>query len=385
MKITVDARQLSAACDIIKHVAHRAPGLHPICQYARFRAENGQVVVLATDMEQEVSIPLQGTVEEAGRVAVPIAGLRQFVKREKGTITIGLDEKTAVIEGRKNGDLATLHLPTGEGRGLEEPPLVAVEGEEVNLGADFAHYVGMAATHAAVETSRPVLTSIFIETDGNGGGAVVAADGFRLFEKKLPVDAPAMGMLVPPKAAQTIRRFMKGETRVVFNPPPTVGPPPADPRMGQTRTSPVVGGHARFEAAGLSMVVELTRGQFPAYRVLIPPSREREWVVECSGPALVQRLEQFVALSGITRLRKHQDEGLLAVTSKGEDEVEFEAAIPATVMGDAKIGVNQAYLAIAARYFAAMKIEGNSVSSPIKVTGDVEGLTIVIMPMFVVW
>ena len=370
MKITVDATQFKDACKSATMVVPRRTTL-PVTRYVLLEAADGRITLRSTDLEKMVWATLQGNIEEEGELSVPLAPLRQFISKEKTSVAISLDDKMAVFEGRQNGDRATLRLRTAAAEGYDQVPAQTVEGDELNLGPDLSRFLGMALTHAATEESRPILTGVLIRADGNGRASMAAADGFRLFAYTWAADVPEFTVVLPGKSVDLISRFMKGEVKVVLQGP-------------LDDTAPHALSRARFECDGLTMVTQLVQGQFPQHDQLIPKSPGL-WNIDCSGPMLCQRLQQFTTSSGIIRLQKHKDEGVLSLSGRDEDVGEFEAAVSATLAGEGKIAVNQAYLAQSASFFATVHMEVTAPSSPIKMTGDIEGLTCVIMPMFVQW
>ncbi len=78
-------------------------------------------------------------------------------------------------------------------------------------------------------------------------------------------------------------------------------------------------------------------------------------------------------------------DGMLSFTSKYEGEEEIEAFIPATIKGEEKIAFSRNYMLEAAKMFSEITLEVTTPSSPIKIYGDLDGVTLVVMPMFVQW
>ncbi len=113
------------------------------------------------------------------------------------------------------------------------------------------------------------------------------------------------------------------------------------------------------------------------------------WTVTVSGPVLQSRLSQFDMDSHLVRLTQYQSGGseqkYLTLNMRDEVEGEYESTVPATMTGEGRIAVNRQYLAGIVRIFAEMKIEVTTVNAPLKITGDLDGVTVVLMPMFVPW
>jgi DNA polymerase III sliding clamp (beta) subunit (PCNA family) len=76
------------------------------------------------------------------------------------------------------------------------------------------------------------------------------------------------------------------------------------------------------------------------------------------------------------------------VSFKGEQSPAFyDLRLPVKVSTPlfGKVAVNIEYITSAIKYFSMCQMELNSPSSPMKFTGDIEGLTVLVMPMFVEW
>jgi DNA polymerase III sliding clamp (beta) subunit (PCNA family) len=67
------------------------------------------------------------------------------------------------------------------------------------------------------------------------------------------------------------------------------------------------------------------------------------------------------------------------------DTPEYDMSSPCKVEQEGKIAVDYKYLLEAIKPFSMCVIELTNLSSPMKITGDIEGLTVIVMPMFVQW
>lgn len=216
-----------------------------------------------------------------------------------------------------------------------------------------------------------MLTGILLD-GANEKLSIASADGFRLFHRKLEVPIPKMQAIMPGLTGMLIARIM-GKKDI-------------------TMTYCEKSESASFSTDDCLIYTQLVRGTFPAYLQLIPKD-EPLWTFECSSPLLEQRLNQYKPDSaGIVRMSRNGDgDPALKLEMGVGDSEEFSAhyvsVIPATLKGEeeGRIAANQLYLTDAVRFFSSVLFKMTTPSSPITITGDVEGLLVVLMPMFVQW
>lgn len=89
--------------------------------------------------------------------------------------------------------------------------------------------------------------------------------------------------------------------------------------------------------------------------------------------------------SGIVKMFV-QEEGVLTIVHNDPEFMDYEMTIPAkTDHEQFKIAMQYKYLMDAIKPFSLCTLEMSNASSPLKVTGDIEELMVIIMPMFIQW
>ena len=230
----------------------------------------------------------------------------------------------------------------------------------------------------AWEGSRPILTGINFKD-----GAMASADGFRLTvlnDDRLAFGLGERNVIIPGITANLVRRLFRDKDiiEIAFE-YPDKGLPNNDIRR------------VYFKSGDVQMVSEVIQGTYPAYEQLIPESYTCK--VSFSAPVIAQRLNMINGAnlySGIARFIFHQKDGgehECLITSGNEDCGKYSLTAPAKIdEGDnGKIAFNFNYILDALKFFSMVSLEISSVSSPGKFTGDIDGLTVVVMPMFVEW
>ncbi len=359
MKITCKAQDLGDLVKVAKVITAKRTIL-PANKCVTMEVTEAGVVVRATDMEIMMVGNLDATVidKKDGKVQLLATVLSDFLKREKGNITI------ETVEGKKvalSSDSAK--LVASQEYLTQDVPVPETGLAPTNLGSEFVRKVGWAWPYSTDDDSRPVLTAVCL-SEVEGQLQLAGADGFRLIRVVLDTVVPKnMRINVPRECCQLVSRFMTGDISMGYN----------DQRVW-------------FQSDKLKITSQLAQGSFPQYNSLIP-TQTPVWTAKMSAPLLQNRLLQFKGSVsgryGITRFVQ-QGEFVKLLTRTG-DEVHYEALIPAEMSGDGRIALNPEYLLPPCSIFSEMVMEVTNTSSPIKIHGDLAGVTVVIMPMFVQW
>jgi len=96
---------------------------------------------------------------------------------------------------------------------------------------------------------------------------------------------------------------------------------------------------------------------------------------------LLQFTPDFTPIMRLTSEKKN----LKLTIGISNEEDSFEAIVPVQMKGDGKIALNREHLLQPCKIFSEMKMEVTNHQEPCIITGDLEGVKILIMPMFVQW
>ncbi len=350
----------------------------PITQHVLFATDASRLKLSATNLEIAITTWIGAQVEEEGAVTVPARLLTDFVNslsRDNITARTAADTKLlelhcARVEARINGADPN-----------EFPPIPAVdEGVATQLGPqelrDAIHHVVFAA---AVEDSRPVLTGVSLNMEGEKL-TLAAADGFRLavHESTLlkPVEEP-LSVIIPARTLQEVERLIEGQQE------------PIDVVVTPQRSQIL------FRMKDIEIVSQLIQGTFPNYNQLIPDKHDTRAVVDLGDLQRATRTASIFAKdgSGIIRLQMATEAGgqpgKLIISSRAEEVGENTGDIEAEVEGaDGKIAFNSRYLsdvlAVIGKDKVALEMTTSSSPGVIRpVDGD--NYVHVVMPMFVQW
>lgn len=339
------------------------------------QTDEGRVRLTATNLELAITVWVGAKVEEEGGIAVPAQRLRDFVEQLPP----------------ERVDLISVQHPLGVRvacawlqatvRGLEAsayPPLPTVKEGITALisqkGLEKA--ISQVAFAAATDESRPILTGIRMELDGERF-TLAAADGFRLAVHTGLLAQPvekATGVTVPAKAMKEVAGLLDGSEE------------PVTTHIASDGTGIL------FRMKGVEVYSQLLQGTFPNFRQLIPQASQTRAVLDCRR--LLQTVKAGAAFartgSGIVRMMLEPGApGKVTITTGAEEEGSATGELEASVEGEAaRIAFNSRYLqeVLNAIDTEQVSIGVNTPSSPgvFRPVGA-EDYVHVVMPMFVQW
>ncbi len=350
----------------------------PITNNVLLATDQSRLKLVATNLEMAISCWIGAKVEEEGAITVPARLLTEFINSLPSdrvdislfpqTKTLGL--KCARFEARISGVDAKDFPPIPK---VEDGITTKVEVEVLRQG------ISQVAFAAATEESRPVLTGVDAEFDGDLL-TLAAADGFRLAVYKLPLATPVSQkteVIIPARTLVELNRLAADQEEAIEI---TV-----NPNKSQTL----------FRLKNAELVSQLVQGTFPPYAQLIPQSYNTRVVVDVAEFLRATKTASIFARdgSGIVRLvitpGSELTPGKLTISARSEEVGDDVGEIDAIVEGEeAKIAFNGKYLTdvLGVLRESQVALETTNPSSPgvIRPVG-VDNYIHVVMPMFVQW
>ena len=377
MKLSCLQENLSKGLGIVGRAVATRTTL-PITNNILLATDEGRLKLAATNLEIAISCWLGAKVEEEGDITIPARLLTDFVNslpNERVDMTLSprtrtLELKCARFEGRINGVEAE-----------EFPPIPSIgEGITTKIDAEALRLaITQVAFAAATEETRPVLTGVHSEFDGDRL-TLAAADGFRLAVHKAPLAAPVAErteVIIPARALSELHRLLTDEEE------------PIEVTINPQRSQVL------FLLKDVEMVSQLIQGAFPNYTQLIPQSYVTRAEMSLSEFAKATRTASIFAREGsaIVRLLIVPGEelapGRIVLSARAEEVGDNVGEVDATVEGEeARIAFNSKYLSDVLGVLRQDRVvlEISSPSSPgvIRPVG-VDNYVHVVMPMFVQW
>jgi len=350
----------------------------PITNNVLLTVDQSRLKLSATNLEMAISCWIGAKVEEEGAITVPARLLAEFINSlpsdkvdislSPRTKTLGL--KCARFEARISGVDAKDFPPIPK---IEDGITTKVEVDALRQG------ISQVVFAAASEDSRPVLTGVDAEFDGDLL-TLAAADGFRLAVYKLPLISPVSQkteVIIPARTLAELNRLIADQEEAIEI---TVNPNKSQ---------------ALFRLKNIELVSQLVQGTFPQYAQLIPQSYNTRVVVDVAQFLRATKTASIFASDGggIVRLVMapggELTPGKITISARSEEVGDDVGEIDATVEGEeAKIAFNGKYLidVLGVLGEAQVALETTNPSSPgvIRPVG-VDNYIHVVMPMFVQW
>ncbi len=369
MKITVNKDNL---LQILTHTQGVVDKRHsmPVLANLLLEASNGELEVIATDLEIGLKQKCEAQVQEEGRASASSRKLFEIV-REAGSDEVSIqtmeNQWLEVSYGRSNFKLTGMDpaehpgMPTPPGNGKK------VSTMEIDPG-DLAGLIHKTIFAVSSDDTRSNLAGVYmIRGEKKGILRTVATDGHRLamVERKIKGEAPAEGIIMPRKGLSEVAKLLGEETEKV--------------------TITVTGNEATFSLSACTFSMRLVEGTFPDYQQVVP--KETPNIVGAGRDELLQTIRRVSILSSerARGIRLTLRAGSMHIAANNPDVGEAKEDVGVEYEGDEiEVGFN-------ARYFLdvlAVLPEGSRVEiglgdelSPGVISGDDPGYRYVVMPM----
>lgn len=323
MRLTCAKEDLAAALSAVGRAAS-AKSTVPVLGNVLIRAEEGVVLLSATDMEISLRAPMAAQVDEPGAVVLP--RLAADIVRSMPPSSVVLEHRSGegVVQLSSGSSSFTLNCHQAS----EFPELPADTGEGVVLpAAVFTAATERVARAASRDDTRPVLTGVLVRVEADAL-TMAATDSYRLAVRRSALEqgpAEPVQALIPARALGEVQRAVAlagaSELELVL-----------------TETQGLV------RAGDVRLTTRLIDGQFPDYRQLIPERFEHDLVLDRA------ELQGVLTRIGVlaqrnTPVRLAFAEGQLTVSAVSEQFGEGRESIPVPFSGEPlEIGFNVEFL-----------------------------------------
>jgi DNA polymerase III subunit beta len=326
MKLSLSSAEFSQQLQAVGRVASTRSAVQALAGVMISANGDAAPVLLATDMEIGLRVPLQAETVRPGSVVLP-ARLLLDVVRSLPAAELTIELRSAEHDVELVCGAATFHLRTLRAEDFPTLPAPSQDTRITLPALPLTETVSRVARSASRDETRPVLTGILMSaTDGEL--RMVATDSYRLSVKQTRLDPPLQGSLeanVPARALQELVRIAQQS-------------PEHDVAVSVGQNQVV------FELGDVVLSSRLIDGQFPNYRQLLPESVEHELRLATAEVTDVVRRVSLLAQKNAP-LRLSFSEGTLTVSARTPDVGEASEAIPVPFRGEQfEIGFNPEFL-----------------------------------------
>jgi DNA polymerase-3 subunit beta len=265
MKVTVERALLLKSLSHVHRVVERRNTI-PILSNVLIRADGGDLVLKATDLDLEVTEAVMAEVAQAGATTVPAHTLYDIVRKLPDGAQVSLET---------TGDTGQMLLRSGRSRftlgtlpQTDFPDIAAGELPHrfAVTAADLKRLIDKTQFAISTEETRYYLNGIYLHAiDSNGILMLraVATDGHRLARVECPAPEAAGGMpgvIVPRKAVAEIQKLLEtAEDEVTVELSPT---------------------KIRITVGRVVLTSKLIDGTFPDYQRVIPVGNDKRLTVD---------------------------------------------------------------------------------------------------------
>lgn len=369
---TMETKELREALQKANFV--KSHGGLPVLSNALIECIDGKTTITTTDMERTVRITIDSTTNGIASTLLPRKTTSIFLNgaNEKVSITKGKTEQQITLSREDIGDMSvtvplTKHFPP-------IPPPIPKNADWHTLDAKWFCSMLSIVSIASANESHPVLNGVAFND-----GAIAAADGFRLTvlkDNRLAFGLKGKQVIVPLDTINLVVKLFRKEKTLEMR--------------FESSNSSLETRYVHFRVGNVTLTSELIQGTYPNYEQLVPNNFGCK--ASFSSPLFLQRLSMIdtnAIYNGIVRYSfetTKTNEQICSIVSGNEDDGKYRISCPVKFEGlEAKIAFNHKYMIEATKPFSMCNLEITSPSSPGKITGNIDGLTIVVMPMFVEW
>jgi len=311
MKFTCNTKDIASAVGAASKVVN-AHTTVPILSNVLLQAQEGKILVRATDLELTLEHAFPAQITESGSVTVPAKLFSSYLANlPSGLLELtGTPTRASVKCERSNYDFHA--LPPDE-----YPPLPsAARGTQFTISSKrFRDGVNAVIFAASSEEARgAVLMGTLVEVEGDSL-TMVATDGYRLAKWQTTLESGISGSekyIVPSRALAEAARNLGG---------------------GESITVTALGAQSNqlmFAGENTSIVVRLVDGQYPNYGQVIPAKFDRSTTVNSESLIGSLRRAELVAGDRASMVKLAMSNQTLIVTASSDvsgnayEELEIE-------------------------------------------------------------
>jgi DNA polymerase-3 subunit beta len=286
------------------------------------QAEDGKLVLAATDMEVSLRASLEGTIAGDGAVVVPGRLLADLIRLlPDDSVSLAYDEGDGVLEVTSGSYASKVNVFSAED--FPRLPSLDVALHTIDASA-LLGTIDKVARAASRDESRPVLTGILVRFEGDKL-TMAATDSYRLSVKEtaLGESGPELDAIIPARALQELSRLAAGAETVSLG---------------------VHENHVIFGIGDVWLTSRRIDGQFPNYNQLLPETFEAEVAIGRVPLLEVVRRASIMAQRN-SPLRLRFAEGELSVSAQTQDVGEARESLEIEYGGEPlEIGFNPEFL-----------------------------------------
>lgn len=326
MKLVIPQKKLALGLNVVNKAVSPNNTL-PVLNNILVKTEGKKVFLAATNLEIAINFWTEADVKNEGGITIPAKLITNYVnllkeedlelKLEEGlNLNINSSSSQTKIKGISSEEFPLIPK-------VEKPQVLKVGSKQLEEGIEQVVFA------ASTNISRPVLSGVLLEAEGNTL-KLVATDSYRLAEKKITLEKKVeekISCIVPARTVMEVGKIVAGQE-------------------GKEVEIQVTRNQALFKIDHIELTSRLIEGVFPDYEKIIPKSTKTKVEVGIEDFILaVRKVSLFVMeTNNSIKLTATNDDKLVVATEEtqiGEERAE----VPIKMQGDNnKIALNAQFL-----------------------------------------
>lgn len=254
MKFTVLQENLLKGLGAVSKAVPVKPPL-PILSNILVSFDDGRLKLSATDLNITISTYVGASVSEKHTICIPAKIFHEFISNlAPETLEFSFEEPHLVVKSSKN----KAKINTVVAKDFPQLPILSDEFPYVLIDPkSFSESVSVVSFSASTDSSRPILTGIYLKLENNALN-IVAVDGFRLSEKLTPVlneSNTEFNVVIPSKNLFEISKIFSNSKEKI--------------KMALNSEDNLL----LFESDGIFVASGILDGDFPDYKKIIPTEK----------------------------------------------------------------------------------------------------------------
>ncbi len=311
MKIICTQENLKNGLTMVSRIISSSNTL-PILNNVLLKTDQGQLQILATNLEIGITTTVRCKVEQEGSVCLPAKTLTDLINNLPNENVTLQDGENGVVVTTQNYKTVLKSLPSEE---FPIIPTIEKQGSVVLPAQEFKRAIDQVSFSASNSETQPEVSGVLFKLNGSEG-RLAATDRYRLAEKviSLPKSGPEKSIIIPHKSINELSRIiggLDGDIELVL----------ADNQLA-----------AFFRETHL--VTRLIDGQYPDYRQIIPASFSTAIITDRA--ALVNALKATGIFSYTTHsvsLAYDSGNQQIRISASSHDVGESVVEVPAQIDG----------------------------------------------------
>lgn len=364
MKLFCSQKDLDYGLNIVNKAINTNNTL-PVLNNILLKAEGKKLHFSSTNLEIAITCSIDADVRSEGAITVPAKLITSY-------ISLLTDEKVelSVVEGISlSVNSSSSHTKIKCIHADEFPliPKVEKEQEFKVKSEDFQEAVMETVFAASTNTSRPVLSGVYLSLH-SGGLKMVATDSYRLAEKTMNIDGGAeTDCIIPGRTMNELGKILaKAE----------------DKELKVTLSKNQI----LFSIGSIDLISRLIEGKYPDYKKIIPSGGKTKFDISVEDLSLVlKRVSLFARENNNSVKLSATNDGKLTVSSEETRVGEEKAEVLIKMDGENnKISLNAQYLLDVLTYVASDKVRitmNDKVSPAVIQPAEGDDYVYIIMPL----